>query len=162
LLEDLARIEDNDRRVALNEARALRRGTSVGVVSRLGAAIIDAVLLGGLSTAVVWTTLRWCGLPLAEIRILPLAPTLAFLLVVGLGYLLLFTAAGGQTLGKMVCGIRVVNEDDSTLLPLGQAMYREVVALPSTLALGLGFLPALVGDERALHDRLAHTKVIRT
>ena len=88
-------------------------------------------------------------------------PTLAFLLVMGLGYLLLFTAAGGQTLGKMVCGIRVVNGDDSTLLPLGQAVYREVVALPSVLALGLGFLPALVGDERALHDRLAHTKVIR-
>jgi hypothetical protein len=27
--------------------------------------------------------------------------------------------------------------------------------------LGAGFLPGLVGDRRALHDRLAHTLVIR-
>jgi uncharacterized RDD family membrane protein YckC len=42
-----------------------------------------------------------------------------------------------------------------------QAAYRSVLALPSVLALGAGFLPALVGDERALHDRLAHTRVVR-
>jgi hypothetical protein len=26
--------------------------------------------------------------------------------------------------------------------------------------LGLGLLPAFVGDRRALHDRLAHTRVV--
>ncbi|MEO8484347.1 MAG: RDD family protein [Acidobacteriota bacterium] len=155
LLEDLARLEDAERREARGDA-----GDRVGAVSRLGAAVIDGVLLSALSAAVVWTTLRWCGLPLADVQVLPIAPTLAFLLVVGLGYLLLFTAAGGQTIGKMLCRIRVVDEADD-VLPLRQAIYREVVALPSVLALGLGFFPALVGEERALHDRLAHTKVVR-
>jgi uncharacterized RDD family membrane protein YckC len=155
LLEDLARLEDNERREARVDA-----SDRVGVASRLGAAVIDGTLLGSLSTAVVWTTLRWCGLPFADARILPIMPTLAFLLVVGLGYLFLFTAAGGQTIGKMLCGIRVVDEGDD-VLPLRQAIYREVIALPSILALGLGFFPALMGDERALHDRLAHTKVVR-
>jgi len=35
------------------------------------------------------------------------------------------------------------------------------LTVPSVLALGVGFVPALVGDERALHDRLAHTRVVR-
>lgn len=156
LLEDLARLEDHERR----ESSRVDIGDRVGVASRLGAAIVDALLLGSLSAAVVWTTLRWCGLAFADARVLPIAPTVGFLLLVGLGYLMLFTAAGGQTIGKMLCGIRVVDEAED-VLPLRQAVYREVVALPSVLALGLGFFPALMGDERALHDRLAHTKVVR-
>jgi uncharacterized RDD family membrane protein YckC len=155
LLEGLARLEDTERR-----AQRAAPGARVGMVSRLGAAAIDAVLLTGLSAGVLWTTLRWCGLSFSDARVLPIAPTAAFLLVMELGYLLLFTAAGGQTIGKMLCGIRVVDEG-AGVLPLRQALYREVVALPSVLALGLGFLPALVGEERALHDRLAHTKVVR-
>jgi uncharacterized RDD family membrane protein YckC len=82
-----------------------------------------------------------------------------------LGYLLLFTAAGGLTICKMLFGIRVVGDDTpyatGGTLSLRQAVYREVVSLPSVLALGLGFLPALFGDERALHDRLAQTRVVR-
>ena len=96
---------------------------------------------------------------------LPVLPTAGFLVLMGLGYLLMFTAAGGQTLGKMALGIRVVCDDQVMLVQrpvtIGQAVYRELLALPSVLALGAGFLPALVGDQRALHDRLAHTRVVR-
>jgi uncharacterized RDD family membrane protein YckC len=164
LLEDLQRIETNERREADAEAQAARRADNVGAASRLGAAALDAVLLGGLATAVLWTTLRWCDLSFGQLGTLPIAPTLAFLLLVGLGYLLLFTAAGGQTVGKMLFGIRVVREghgEVTEMLSVKQAMYREVIALPSILALGLGFVPALIGDERALHDRIAHTRVVR-
>lgn len=161
LLEDLERIETNERREAAVTASAGR----VGFVSRLGAATVDALLLGGLSAGMVWATLRWCELPIQQVRALPIAPTVAFLLLVGLGYLLLFTAAGGQTIGKMLFGIRVVGDETpySTggALSLRQAVYREVVSLPSILALGLGFLPGLFGEERALHDRLAQTRVVR-
>jgi uncharacterized RDD family membrane protein YckC len=161
LLEDLERIETNERREAAVTASAGR----VGFVSRLGAATVDALLLGGLSAGMVWATLRWCELPIQQVRVLPIAPTVAFLLLVGLGYLLLFTAAGGQTIGKMLFGIRVVGDETpySTggALSLRQAVYREVVSLPSILALGLGFLPGLFGEERALHDRLAQTRVVR-
>lgn len=159
LLEDLERIETNERREAAATA------SRVGIASRLGAAVVDALLLGGLSAGVVWATLRWCELPIQQVRVLPIAPTVAFLLLVGLGYLLLFTAAGGQTIGKMLFGIRVVGDETpyatGGALSLRQAAYREVVSLPSILALGLGFLPALFGDERALHDRLAQTRVVR-
>jgi uncharacterized RDD family membrane protein YckC len=40
-------------------------------------------------------------------------------------------------------------------------MLRELLALPSTLALGAGLLPAFFGQQRALHDRMAHTRVVR-
>ena len=36
-----------------------------------------------------------------------------------------------------------------------------VLAPLSVLALGLGWLPALFGRGLALHDRLAHTRVVR-
>jgi hypothetical protein len=38
---------------------------------------------------------------------------------------------------------------------------RALFTLPSVLVAGAGFLPALMGEERAVHDRLAHTRVVR-
>jgi len=76
----------------------------------------------------------------------------------------MFTVAGGQTLGKMATGIRVVGSSpdhrEEPLTP-GQAIYREVLALPLLLPLGAGLLPALVGRGDAVYDRLAHTRVVR-
>ena len=40
---------------------------------------------------------------------LPAVPMLAFLMLLCGGYFVLFTAAGGQTIGKMAAHIRVVN-----------------------------------------------------
>ena len=75
----------------------------------------------------------------------------------------MFTAAGGQTLGKMAFGIRIVDDAaaDGRSISVKQALYRAVLTVPSVLMLGAGFVPALVGDERAVHDRLAHTRVVR-
>jgi uncharacterized RDD family membrane protein YckC len=130
---------------------------------RLGAAAIDAAILGGVAAALLAATLRWCDLPMTQIWILPVAPTAAFLLLVGFGYLLLFTAAGGQTLGKMIMGIRVVADaaGGQSALTARQAVVREALTIPSVLACGLGFIPGLFGDQRAVHDRLAGTRVIR-
>jgi uncharacterized RDD family membrane protein YckC len=154
------------------ESRA-RRGSAtvptpgpVGAGRRLGAAVIDGALLGSLSVAVMWLTLRWCGLSLDRALMLPvLVPTSAFLSLLGVGSLLMFTAAGGQTIGKMAVGLRVVREitpfDAGGPVSFGQAMLRALLTLPSVLVAGVGFLPALLGEERAVHDRLAHTRVIR-
>ena len=138
----------------------------VGAAPRLAAATIDGALLGSLSVAVMWLTLRWCGLPLDRALMLPvLIPTSVFLSLLGVGYLVMFNAAGGQTIGKMVLGLRVVREvtlfDAGGPVSFGQAVLRAVLTLPSVLVAGVGFLPALVGEKRAVHDRLAHTRVIR-
>jgi uncharacterized RDD family membrane protein YckC len=165
LLEDLQRLEKDERRETHAYAHGIIDGTDrAGAVKRLCAAMIDAVVLGGLSALVLWVTLRWCDLSLADAAVLPWLPTAAFLLLMGLGYELMFTAAGGQTLGKMACGLRVVGGDDDVnveVVTVSQAVWRAVWTLPSVLAFGLGFVPALVGTERALHDRLSHTRVVR-
>jgi uncharacterized RDD family membrane protein YckC len=164
LLEDLQRLEqpDGESTSSADDRDDLAASDAAGSVPRLTAAVVDAGLLLGLGIGVVAVTLRWCDLTFAEIRLLPVLPTAAFLALVGLGYLLLFTAAGGQTIGKMLAGIRVASDDEQAGAPsVGQAVYREVIALPSVLALGAGFVPALMGDRRAFHDRVAGTRVVR-
>jgi uncharacterized RDD family membrane protein YckC len=93
--------------------------------------------------------------------VLPKAPLLAFLLVQNGGYLVAFTA-GGQTLGKMAAGIKVVpNESDSTL-DLGHSILRTLVWAVLVVPAGLGFLTAFFSDDRrGLHDRCAGTRVVR-
>ena len=105
--------------------------------------------------------LRMCGLTTAEIAMLPPIPLGAFFLLVNGGYLASFTAAGGQTIGKMAFGLKVVGHAD---LPVsaGLSVVRALGCLASVASLGLGFLPALLGDGgRAIEDRLADTRVVR-
>ncbi len=69
-------------------------------------------------------------------------------------------AAGGQTFGMVVLGIRVVRADGGGLSPR-RGMLRALVFPLSFLFFGLGFLGILVQREhRALHDLLAATAVI--
>jgi uncharacterized RDD family membrane protein YckC len=162
LLEDLHRIEKVEQREAAAAARADAGISGVGATRRLGAAALDALFVAALTTGLVWVTLRWCDLSFARAGVLPLAPMAAFMFLIVVGYLLLFTAAGGQTLGKMAAAIRVIgDEDGDETLTVGQAAARSVLTVPSVVALGAGFVPALFGDERAIHDRLAHTRVVR-
>jgi uncharacterized RDD family membrane protein YckC len=171
LLEDLERIERAERASWQDVRERVRSGASQGASDvaggiRLAAAALDAIVIGSVSVVVLWLTLRWCDLPIEQMAILPAAPMLAFLSLVLLGYLVMFTAAGGQTIGKMAFGLRVVREDATEApaadaLTLSQAAWRALLSLPSVCALGLGLLPAVLGRDQAIHDRLAHTRVVR-
>jgi uncharacterized RDD family membrane protein YckC len=138
---------------------------SASAGARLLGAIIDLSLLGAIDAAVLYFTLRLCGLTFSDAAEIPVMPFAAFIALLNGGYMAAFTAAGGQSLGKMIAGIKVVTMDDSgssDRVPLGQAVLRAAGYLVSALPAGLGFLPALVGPERrAVHDRLAHTRVVR-
>jgi uncharacterized RDD family membrane protein YckC len=102
-----------------------------------------------------------CGLTLDEIALLPKGPLLAFLLIQNGGYLVAFTA-GGQTLGKMAAGIRVVAADSASTLDVGRAVVRTAMWLLLAIPAGLGLLTAVFSrDRRGLHDRLAGTRVVR-
>jgi uncharacterized RDD family membrane protein YckC len=128
--------------------------------ARLAAAAIDHAMLCGIDVAVLYFTLRMAGLSMSEWRMLPPAPLVVFLLLVKLSYFCAFTAVGGQTIGKMAARIRVVGADDRPV-DAALAMRRTLAGLVSAALLGLGFLPALFGsDRRALHDRMARTRVI--
>jgi uncharacterized RDD family membrane protein YckC len=138
---------------------------------RLVAGVIDVLIIVGIDAGVVVSTLRVLGLEIAQVNLLPPAPIALFLVLLNGGYLATFTAAGGQTIGKMLAGIRVIaqrHEDAGPFVPyttrvsLGAAVLRATGYLASLLPAGLGFAAILLDkDGRALHDRLAETRVVR-
>jgi uncharacterized RDD family membrane protein YckC len=127
---------------------------------RLAAAAIDHAILLTIDAAVLYLTLRVAQLTTSEWSALPLLPFIAFLALLKLSYFTAFTCVGGQTIGKMAAGIRVVSDDRRPIDP-AHAIHRALAGAVSFVTLGAGFAPALVGpDRRALHDRLAHTRVV--
>ena len=85
----------------------------------------------------------------------------------GGGLLLLYQAIligvwNGQTLGKRACGIRVIAADGS-YPTLGQSFGRALSKLLNIITLGIGYAVSIFDlRNRALHDRLAGTLVVRT
>ena len=144
---------------------AVHAGEAVGddasLAARLFAVVIDVFILAVVDVLVVYFTMQICGLTVLDLGMLPKAPLLTFLFVQNGGYLVAFTA-GGQTLGKMALGIRVVAADEGEPLDLGRALVRTVFWFVLALPGGLGFLTALTRDHRGLHDRFAGTRVVRT
>ncbi len=148
-------------RSASNEQDAAGADGVAGVGVRLGAAALDWLMLASLDLAVVYFTLRVSRLQTGELLLLPAAPLIAFLLLLNGGYLAMFTAAGGQTLGKMAFHLRVVSAGGAPL-SVGRSLMRVVSFLVSALPAGLGLLPAVFDpSHRGLHDRLSGTLVVR-
>ena len=130
---------------------------------RVGAGLIDLVLLVGIDAAVLYLTLRVTGLQnsLEDLRVLPPIPLIGFLAILGFGYVSAFTVAGGQTIGKMILSLRVIGDDGRPVDAAG-GMLRALGCMLVPITLGLSYLPALfTSDHRALHDRLAGTRVVQ-
>ena len=127
---------------------------------RLLAASIDHAILFTIDTVVLYLTLRIAALTMSELTTLSVVPMATFLALLKLAYFTAFTYVGGQTIGKMAAGIRVVS-DDQQPIDVALAVHRALAGAVSLITLGAGFVPALFGDDRrALHDRLAHTRVV--
>jgi uncharacterized RDD family membrane protein YckC len=132
-----------------------------GFGARLFAVAIDLALLAAIDTAVIYLTMQICGLTAADLALLPKAPLVAFLALQNGGYLVSFTA-GGQTIGKMASGIKVVSTREQHPPGFGDALLRTLVWFVLAVPAGLGLLTALLTpDRRGLHDRFAGTKVVR-
>ena len=128
---------------------------------RLTALVADVALLGAINLAVVHSTLSIVRYPWSRLGELPALPLVTFCAMLDAGYFVLLTGASGQTLGKMLAGIRVVGADGGRV-PMTQAALRAALAPLSLVTFGLGYLPALLGqDRRTLHDRLSSTRVVR-
>ena len=131
--------------------------------ARVGAGAIDTLLLVGLDVVILYLTLRVAGLQntMADIRVLPIIPFGGFLALLAFGYVAAFTVAGGQTIGKMLLSLRVIGDDGRPIDAAG-GMLRAAGCMLVPLTLGLSYVPALVtADHRALHDRIAGTRVVR-
>ena len=75
-------------------------------------------------------------------------------------YFVIFHACGGQTVGKMLMGLRVIDRAGGNL-SVGASFLRLTGYLLSALPLGAGFLWAVLDkDKEAWHDKLAFSQVI--
>lgn len=137
--------------------------TLAGLGARVGARLIDWVLLilAGLVLTLVFGEVRW-GEPFVVPGWLRVAN-----LLLSVVYEVLLVALTGQTIGKRVVGIRVVDATTGALPDLGQAARR---ALPNVLGLipylgslaPLLYLRALYHPRRqGFHDAFASTIVVR-
>jgi uncharacterized RDD family membrane protein YckC len=138
---------------------ATRESPAAPAGRRAAAAGIDLCLLALVDLIVVHFTLALCGLTFADLSALPLAPVAAFLAMLNAGYVVLFTGTLGQTFGKMAAAIEVV-PDGREKMDLRRSALRAAAIVVAVLPAGVGWLAALVGDRRGLHDRLAGTRVI--
>jgi uncharacterized RDD family membrane protein YckC len=132
-----------------------------GFLSRAVAVVIDLAVLAAIDILVVYFTMQICGLTAANLHLLPKAPLFAFFFVQNGGYLVAFTA-GGQTLGKMAMGIKVISTGAREQVDVPHSLLRTALWLLLAIPAGLGFLTALFSSERrGLHDRFAGTRVIK-
>jgi uncharacterized RDD family membrane protein YckC len=125
--------------VGLQAISSLVVGHGMPRLAQLGpAGLVDAVL-GGSTMA---------------------ATGLALFLVLCAIYAVWFNAGAGQTLGKRLLGIRVIDGFGQPV-GLGRSALRTIALVPSVGMAGLGVL--WIGfdrERRGLHDRLADTHVI--
>lgn len=135
---------------------------SPGLAARVGATLIDVALLVAVDAAVLFLTLRISGLQtsLDDVRVIPLVPFFGFLGLLAFGYVAAFTVAGGQTIGKMLLNLRVIGDDGRPIDAAG-GVLRAAGCMLVPITLGLSYVPAFFSsDHRALHDRLAGTRVV--
>jgi len=149
------------RRVEEHAHTGVEAGPDAGIGARLLAVAIDLIILAAIDVIVIYFTMQICAIGVDDFGLLPKGPLIAFLLVQNGGYLVAFTA-GGQTLGKMAAGIRVVPDAEHESLDLGHAFLRTSMWVVLAVPAGLGFVTALFSpDRRGLHDRFAGTRVVR-
>jgi uncharacterized RDD family membrane protein YckC len=160
---------------ALQQAVAPVRVQVAGFWRRLAAGIVDVMVL--TSVFAILSTLVAVVLRHPLPRFSQLGPDyivdmavnggvlaeagVAMLVILGFLYFFLFTALRGQTFGKHLMRIKVIDaygERPSMM----RALLRTVAYVPSLLLLALGFL--WIGfdrEKRGLHDWLADTYVVK-
>jgi uncharacterized RDD family membrane protein YckC len=128
--------------------------------------VLDLVLLGVLDAILV--SLATMAVLLAEYlsgaRVggavdLVRAAVSAGSLTLFVGYFSVLHARSGQTLGKVAMRIEVRAEDGSRI-GMVPSVLRTFSYVLSAFLFGAGFLMALLPAHRALHDRIAGTRVV--
>ncbi|MBA3769356.1 MAG: RDD family protein [Blastocatellia bacterium] len=126
---------------------------------RLGSILIDYIVLLviPLSGLLFERLVGGVGFEVVSDRTLWL---LAFVMA-GVNVVLL-PLVGGQTIGKMLTGIRIVMRDGGTVSVKGMVLRQTIGYLISIATLGLGlFIAGLNTSGRSLHDFIFGTVVVR-
>ena len=131
------------------------------ILLRCGAVLIDYIIL--ISIPVIGLLLgRYWGYDGSEILNNKISNASWLIMILfAVTNFVIFPLFSGQSIGKMLTGLRVVKSDGNSP-SLGKLFLRHFVGyLVTFLTLGLGFLPAVLNKSgRTLHDYISGTIVI--
>ena len=130
---------------------------------RIVATIVDGLIFGALFTVMSMLFGNITDVGFANWNgSMPALPSLLYAVIVVLYYILL-EGYLGQTIGKMVLGIKVVREDNGEVPGLGGATIRTLFRIVDGLFSYLvAFIAVLIsGKNQRLGDMAAHTLVVR-
>lgn len=153
--------EDFEKVPALDPGVAERASFDI----RLGAMVIDALLIAlvaGVLAMAFWLTTQSLNF-ITSASASPFAYWFyRFLLFVGVPvYAAVSTAMSGQTVGKQITGV-IILEPDGHILTIQRSVIRTLAAIVSAIPVGLGFLWALWDKDRETwHDKLAKTAAFK-
>ena len=130
---------------------------------RVVATILDGILFGivsGILTALFGTETSSSGFKLTQLS--PGGNLL--LLIIALLYYILMEGLLGRTAGKMITGIRVVNESTGNVPGIGSAVIRTLLRIvDGFFAYLVGFIIVVSSQQRKrLGDMAAKTLVVRS
>jgi uncharacterized RDD family membrane protein YckC len=136
--------------------------TYAGFWIRVGAKLLDQIFLT-IVNFVLQGIVTVLGLMLGETAGILLSVFVSFAMIaIQVAYTTYFLGRFGATLGKMVCGLRVVTAEGEPITYL-RAFGRHFADMLSGLTLGIGYIMVAFDDQkRALHDYICNTRVIRT
>jgi uncharacterized RDD family membrane protein YckC len=136
----------------------LYAGHYAGFWTRFWAYLLDLIVIGSINRMIINPVFRALDVPLIEDGIF--SPIAIVTAVVFYLYFVLMTKFLGQTLGKMVFGLKVV-ELDGKGLTWGTVIFREWVGrfISATIMI-LYVVVAFTKKKQGLHDLFADTTVI--
>lgn len=131
---------------------------TAGFWMRLWAYIIDLLIIGALTSIVVKPVFYLLDVTLEEY--VWYAPFTIASAVVFYGYFVLMTKLVGQTIGKMIFGLRVI-ADNGKPLTWSAVLFREWIGrFICVKTIVFYFLVAVVPNNKGLHDLIADTVVV--
>jgi uncharacterized RDD family membrane protein YckC len=130
---------------------------------RIVATIVDGLIFGALFTVMTMLFGTIMSVGFANWNgSLPALPSVLYVVIIALYYILL-EGYLGQTVGKMLLGIKVIREDNGEVPGLGGASIRTLLRIIDGLFSYLvAFIAVLIsGKNQRLGDMAAHTLVVR-
>ncbi|MCM3712084.1 RDD family protein [Sporosarcina luteola] len=131
-----------------------------GFWTRFWAYIIDLLVVSSISGIFIKPIFRVLDIKISNPSFLLFSPYKVTLLILFLAYFALMTKFTGQTVGKMILGIKVVTKDGGKLT-WATVFFREVIGRFISKLLTIPYLfVAFMPKKEALHDLFADTYVI--
>ena len=128
---------------------------------RFWAYLVDLLMVTALGWLVVKPVFRFAGWTIENPSFLFFTPFKLTMLAVFFLYFVLMTKFLGQTLGKMMFGIRVESQKEGKKLSWGDVIFREVIGRFISKYTWLPYLFVIFMPKReALHDVFADTVVV--